>query len=456
MVANQDSPHADSPDNGSPADVIVIGGGAVGCFAAYYLQRRGARVTIVERDMIGSGASSGNCGYLCPGHVMPLCGPGAIREALPMLLRRGGALSVPLRYDPSLWKWLAQFSRKCSASHRETASLARHALLKRSDELMREFLTDCDFDCLWQKRGLLVVHRSDRTMDHFATTAERLRSDFDIAMRRLGPQDLQSLEPNLVDGLAGGWLFENDSHVHPGMLMQGLKASLLNAGVRILESTEVTQIVRQDGRICGLETSAGKLQASQYLLATGAESPRLASSLGVRLPIVPGKGYSMDFPMENIRTSDQGSAVAPPTVPIIFEDSHVAITPLGDRLRVGSTMQLTGYDRTIDANRVAMIRDDAQSYLRCDLPASATTVWAGWRPMSADGIPSIDRSLVASNVYVASGNGMIGLSTAAASGELVTHLMLGDNPIIDPTPYSIQRFCRDQRVRSLGSTRNAC
>lgn len=413
-------------------DVIVVGGGVVGCWTAIYLLRQGCRVRLLDRDRIGSGASTGNCGYVCPSHVLPLCGPDAIRDAVSQLVHRSGALSVPPRWDPTLWRWLVRFAGHCTASHQQHAAKARHELLQWSMALYREFISQTGLDCQWQERGLLMVHRHARAMDGFAATADRLRTEFGLSPLRLDGEKLNEHEPALVDGLAGGWLFPGDTHLDPQKLIAGLRMEIIAGGGEILESTTVERIDVERGRVTSLQTSAGPMKAQQYVLTTGAESPRFAKPLGCVLPIVPGKGLSMTF----------ASSPEMPSTPMIFEDSHVAVTPMGDQFRVGSTMQFIGYNRDINPARLKMIRDKAQDYLTGKLPTEPVSKWAGWRPMVVDDLPCIDRCPAVSNAYVAAGNGMIGISTGSGTGRLIADMIGGQTPGIDPAPFSLRRFQR--------------
>lgn len=421
-----------------PIDVIVIGGGIVGCWTAMYLLRQGCRVRLIERDRIGAGASSGNCGYICPSHVLPLCGPGAVRDAVSQLISRSGALSVPPRWDPVLWRWLVRFAGHCTASHQQHAAAARHELLQWSMSLYREFVAQSGLDCQWQERGLMMVHRHARSMDGFEATARRLTSEFGLCPVRLDGDQLNQHEPALVDGLAGGWLFPDDTHLDPQKLLCGLRGEITAAGGEILESTTVQRIDVDRGKVTSLQTSAGPMTAQQYVLTTGAESPRFAKPLGCVLPIVPGKGLSMTFPASNTM----------PRTPMIFEDSHVAVTPLGNQFRVGSTMQFIGYNSDISPSRLRMIRDKAQSYLTERLPSEPSSTWSGWRPMAVDDLPCIDRCPAAANAYVATGNGMIGISTGSGTGRLISQMICNQQPSIDPEPFSLQRFrSRSQQRR---------
>lgn len=418
------------PVDVGPVDVIVIGGGIVGCWTAMYLLRQGCRVRLLERDLLGAGASSGNCGYVCPSHVLPLCGPDAVRDAVSQLLHRSGALSVPLRWDPALWRWLARFAGHCTASHQQHAATARHELLRWSMTLYREFLAETGLDCHWQERGLTMVHRHARSMDGFQKTADRLTSEFGLCPVRLDGDRLNQHEPALVDGLAGGWLFPDDTHLDPQKLLHGLREEITAAGGEIMESTAVHRIDVDRGQVTSLQTSGGPMTAQKYVLTIGAESPRFAKPLGCTLPIVPGKGLSMTFP----------STAGMPRTPMIFEDSHVAVTPMGGQFRVGSTMQFIGYNRDISPSRLRMIRDKAQSYLTERLPTEPASTWSGWRPMVIDDLPCIDRCPAAANAYVATGNGMIGISTGSGTGRLISEMICQQNPSIDPEPFSLRRF----------------
>ena len=251
-------------------DVIVIGGGVIGCFVADQLCDRGCRVTIVERDRIGSGASLGNCGYICPSHVLPLCGPGAIRQALPALLRRGGALSIPLRFDPPLWRWMFRFARACSGGGHARSSVARHDLLRQSDQMYRGLLASGSLRCQWQRNGLLMVHARRESYEHFGATARRLHDEFGVESQGHAGDQLTRLEPSLKDGLAGGWWFPGDSHLHPGELMNAMRDRLIGRGVTLMEDAEVLDWRIESGEVQSVATSRGSVVGEHYVLTTGA------------------------------------------------------------------------------------------------------------------------------------------------------------------------------------------
>ncbi|NQV23726.1 MAG: FAD-dependent oxidoreductase [Rhodopirellula sp.] len=409
---------------------IVIGGGLIGCSSAYYLCRAGWAVTLLERQRIGSGASHGNCGYVCPSHAMPLSGPGVVAHTLPSLFQRDAPLSIPLRFDPSLWKWLLQFTRQCTNDRMMHAAKGRNALLASSMTLYREIVQEESVDCEWTDRGLLLVYKSARDFSGYKATADLLKREFGIDAVPYGGEEVKTLEPALKSGMAGGWHFPGDAHVRPDKLLAGLKQAIQRHGGTIREDVEVLSLDREGGRIVSVKTSQGSFAADVTVLATGAEAPQFASAIGLRLPIQPGKGYSLTMPP--LRNQ--------PKIPMIFEEHHVAVTPLESGFRVGSTMEFCGYDRSINAERLALLRKSAAAHLEEPLPAVVDEEWAGWRPMSVDGLPCIGCAPGASNLIVAAGNGMIGLATAPATGKLVAEIASEQTPHIDATPYSLSRF----------------
>jgi len=413
-----------------PRAAIVIGGGLVGLWSTWYLLREGWNVTVLERQAIGSGASHGNCGYVCPSHVMPLSGPGVIRNTLPSLLKPSGALSIPLRFDPALWNWLFRFSRQCNAPRMAQAAIGRHALLSSSMSLYRDFVKAEAIECQWQDEGLLLVFRSSAHFDHYAATANRLRDEFGVRVTPYEREAVRDLEPTLRAGMAGGWHYPDDAHLRPDLLLGELRRVVEQRGGVIREHVDVQSIRREGSRVVGLETSAGSLAADLFVLATGAETPRFAKSLGCRIPIQPGKGFSFT----TARLANQ------PKIPMIFEEQHVAVTPLADAFRVGSTMQFTGYDRSLDRKRLGLLRRSAEQHLSEPLPTEVQENWSGWRPMVYDGLPCIDRAPAASNLIVAAGNGMIGLASSPATGKLVAEIASHHTPHLDPIPYSLARF----------------
>ena len=221
--------------------------------------------------------------------------------------------------------------------------------------------------------------------------------------------------------------FECDKHVNPAALMKSWRELNESRGVEYHEGCAVTGFRTEPGRIAGLETNQGDMDADAVVLATGALGPRLARKLGIRLHIQPGKGYS-------ITTTRPETC---PAIPMIFHDHRVGVTPLSDSYRLGSTMEFSGYDTRLNRKRIELLERGAAHYLH--QPRGETTLdeWYGWRPMMADGIPRIGPGGSFKNLVVAAGHSMLGTSMGPATGKLVAELLSGTEPHIDATPYQL-------------------
>jgi D-amino-acid dehydrogenase len=409
--------------------VVVIGGGVIGAACAYYLSRSGWNVTVVDQGAFGKGCSHGNCGFVVPSHVLPLAMPGAVRGALKALVQRNSPFSIKLRFDPALWGWLYRFARRCNAHDMIESGRAIHALLQSSRSLYDELMRDEALDCEWQTRGLLFVFRTPEAMEHYAETDRLMRASFGMGAKRYDGSELAALEPALKPGLAGGWHYEMDAHLRPDRLMTGWRRVLEARGVVVHEQCAMAGFVSAGSEALAIRMAGGDIAADAFVVATGAWSPLLNRYLGCRLPIQPGKGYSITMPRP----------AKCPSIPLMFEEHRVAVTPMQSGYRLGSTMEFAGYDSSLNRARLELLRDGARHYLQEPDCEPVQEEWYGWRPMTPDGKPIIDRSPVFTNVLIAAGHNMLGLSMAPATGKLIAELLGGTAPHIDPAPYAVRR-----------------
>jgi D-amino-acid dehydrogenase len=414
----------------SAGRVVVVGGGVIGASCAYYLCRSGWQVTVLDQGEFGRGCSHGNCGFVCPSHVLPLAAPGAVRSAFKALFQPAGPLSIKLRFDPGLWAWLARFAGRCNLHDMLEAGRAIKALLDSSRALYEELFKQEPFDCEWQTRGLLFVLQTPGAMEHFGETDRLLHEHFGVGARRLDAGALVALEPALKPGLAGGWYYERDGHLRPDKLMTSWRRVLEARGVVIRPACAVQAIVPDRGLASAVATSQGEIPAEAFVVATGAWTPLLRQSLGCRVPIQPAKGYSLTMPRP----------ARCPVLPLIFEEHRVAVTPMASGYRLGSTMEFAGYDTTLNPRRLAYLKAAAAHYLHEPCSEPIQEEWYGWRPMTYDGKPVIDRSPTRPNVVIAAGHNMLGLSMAPATGQLVADLLNRETPHLDTVPFSARRF----------------
>jgi D-amino-acid dehydrogenase len=410
--------------------VVVVGGGVVGACSAYYLARAGWRVTVVDRGAFGAGCSHANCGYVCPSHVLPLATPGAVWSTFKTLFWKNSPLKVrPLVVLKNLG-WFLNFARKCNERDMLAAGAAIQALLNSSRALFDELIRSEQIACEWEAKGLLFVFQSAKAFEHYSHTDELLAETFAMPAKRFDADGLVQLEPALKPGCAGGYLYQSDGHLRPDKLMNELRRVLVEKGVTFRENCEMTGFVTEGGRAKAVRTAGGDIDADQVVVAAGAWTPLLNRELGCRVPIQPGKGYSVTMPRPAVC----------PTYPLIFEEHRVAVTPFPSGYRIGSTMEFAGYDDRMNRSRLSILTEGAKAYLRDPLAEPVQEEWWGWRPMTFDGLPVIDRAPAASNVLIAAGHNMLGLSMATATGKLVAESLGGEKPHVDPKPYSLGRF----------------
>ncbi len=282
-------------------------------------------------------------------------------------------------------------------------------------------------DAEWETRGLLFVFRSAGPMEHYAETDRLLREGFGVSATRYDGEAVVHLEPALKPGLAGGWYYPGEAHLRPDKLLASCRSLLQSRGVTIRAQCGFQGLDREGNRARGVVTAKGTMPAEAIVIATGAWTPLLARQLGCRIPIQPGKGYSITMPRPT----------PCPAIPLIFEEHRVVATPMKSGYRLGSMMEFAGYDTTLNPGRLELLRAGARCYLQKPYTEPVLEEWYGWRPMTADGKPIIGRAGTLENVFVAAGHNMLGLSMAPATGKLIAELLGGTAPHIDPTAYQI-------------------
>lgn len=411
-------------------DVIVVGGGVIGVACAHYLAAAGLAVTVIDQGGIGGACSSGNCGYVCPSHVLPLTEPGAVGMALKSLFTPNAPFRVKPRLDPALWKWMWEFAKRCT--HRQMLEAGRHlqAILDASIAEYRRLVREEGLDCQWTEKGLLYVLRTERGMKAFAETDRLLTDHFGVPAVRLDGAALPAFDPALRSGLAGAFHYPGDASLRPDRLMGSWAGILADRGVRFVDHCRLDAVHRSDGRVTGLETSRGRLRAERYVFAVGAWSPRIAGELGCPIPIEQGKGYSVTMHRPD----------PCPVHPMLFPEHRVGVSPFHDGYRLGSMMEFAGYDTSIPARRIAQLRESAAPYLVAPVGAGPEETWYGWRPMTWDSLPIIGPVPRLANALLATGHNMLGISLATATGRLVAELVTGSTPHLDPAPFSPDRF----------------
>jgi len=416
--------------------VVIVGAGVVGLACAHYLRRAGYQITVVEKGRIGGECSHANCGYICPSHVLPLTEPGAFKVALASLFKADAPFRVKPQARPELAMWMMQFAKRCTHPQMLKAAAPLKAILDSSMREYKRLVYGEGISCEFRELGLLYVLRSEAAMTNFAKTDQLLRDEFGVGATRIEGPDLPALDPALKEGLAGAFHYEGDCHLRPDLLNRNWAANLRGWGVTFIEDCEVTSVDRTNssgnpgGKIYGLETSRGPLVADEFVFALGARSALFAKQLGCRIPIEPGKGYSvtMSRPKQC------------PIYPMLFPEHKIGVTPFKRGYRLGSMMEFAGFDASIPERRIEQLRRSAEPYLLEPHTEYEQERWYGWRPMTWDSLPIIGRVPGLANASLCTGHNMLGLSLAPASGRLLAEIVVGEAPHIAAEAFSPDRF----------------
>ncbi len=423
------------------SDVVIIGGGIIGLACAYYLVKAGRQVRVIEQDKIGSGASHGNCGLIYPSNLSPLCAPGTIKHEIKHFLKRTSPLYVKPSFDPARFQWLFAFARKCNATHFNHAMRARHEMLHHSQTLYDQLFDHEHLDGDFEKKGILLVYKNKAEWeDHAKSNA--LLEPYGLEAKPVVGDDLFELEPALRTDLYGAWYHPVDSHMRPDRFLTELKNLLIGHGVFVEEDCRLDRFELDKGAVKALQTTTANFSADSYVLAAGAWTPQITHQLGLKIPIQPGKGYSltMDMPAHETSISSADRPRQCPRIPSYFYERRVVATPWKSGFRLGGTMEFSGFNDIVHRERLENLKTAAREYLKTPPAETVQEEWIGLRPMTYDDLPIIDRAPDHKNLILATGHGMMGITMAPSTGRLVTELITGSDPHIDPEPYSIKRF----------------
>ena len=407
--------------------VTVVGAGIAGLCCAYYLRKRDVEVTILDSAHVGarSASSWGNGGWIAPAQAGPLPEAGLTVYGLRALVRADSALYFRPSYLPHLTPWLLRFWTYCNQRDYDSGTAALAALGKRSFQLVDEMVDDgVEFD-LWKLGMVCATSKPEE-----ARKVLRSLEGYDLPDDILGEDEIKAIEPSLNDRVKAGFHLEGQWNVKADTMTVGLGSKLREMGVEIVEEAEVTGFDRTDGAVRAAHTTKGDVTADAFVLAAGSWTAPLARKLGVSIPMEPGKGYSF--------------LLRPKVMPrhgILFADIHAGVTPLGDRIRIGGTMEFSGYDLSIDGRRISNLFRLASDYVELESP-DYDEPWAGLRPMTVDGLPILDWAGPYRNAYVATGYSMLGMTLSEPGGEALAEMITtGRRPELFE-PFRIDRFPR--------------
>lgn len=410
---------------------LIIGGGIAGLFSAYFLQKEGIEVTIIDRDDLESNCSTGNAGMIVPSHIIPLAAPGMISKGISWMFSSKSPFYIHPRLDAKLLKWCLQFYKSANPAHVEKSIPYLKNLSLLSKALYQEFKDEHpDSSIALQEKGLMMIYQTE-AMEKEEVEFAHLANQHGLVADVLSPEDLRKIEPNLEVKARGAVLFPGDAHLDPGKLYGFLKTYLKDQGVKFLTNTQVTGFEKKGSQVTAVITDQGKIEAEKVILCGGSWSGELGKMLGFYLPMMGGKGYS--FIQENKPEILQAS---------ILTEKKVAVSPYGDFIRFGGTMEIAGTDQKINLNRVKGIFESINQFypaFEAKFPEKEK-IWKGLRPCSPDGLPYIGFAPGYSNVLVNSGHSMMGVSLAPASGKIIRELHQQKDSSLEIKGFEVGRF----------------
>jgi D-amino-acid dehydrogenase len=411
---------------------IVIGGGVIGLSSAYYLRQSGWDVTVIDQSDFLNNCSYGNAGYVCPSHFIPLASPGIVQQGLRWMLNPKSPFYIQPRLSWPLIDWGLKFVRSATSRNVEEAAIPLRDAALVSQRCYEELTRTPGFDFSYEHKGLFEYFLTKEKAAHGHELVEKALS-LGLDTAYLTAEEVQALEPHTRLNIQGAVLFRCDAHLYPNKLMRNFIEWMKTHGVDLRPSEAVQRFEKNNGRIQRVITAKNAYEADMVVLATGSWSRETAQLLDLKLPLMPGRGYSLTLENSPYKLN----------YPAILVEGRVAITPMdGNKIRFGGTMEITTTDRPPQMSRVEGILASVKKFLP-DFTIPKPTmdqVWYGYRPCSPDGLPYIGRLKKIPNCIVATGHAMIGLSLGAGTGLFVRQLANEEATSMDLSAFRVERF----------------
>ena len=416
--------------------IIVLGSGVVGVTSAWYLAQAGHDVTVIDRQpAAGMETSFANAGQVSPGMSAPWAAPDTPRKAILWMMMRHRPLVFWPVPDRALIDWVTRFLGNCNAESyaRNKGRMVR--LAEYSRDRLRDLRTVTAITYDEGQRGLLQLFRTQKQADHVSEDTAVL-DELGVPYTVLDRAGCIAQEPALAAVSAkfvGGLRLPGDETGDAHIFTQRLADMAQAAGVVFRYGMAIERLLAESGRITGVVTSAGTLTADSYVVALGSYSPALLRAVGIDLPVYPVKGYSITMPI-----ADEADA---PVSTVMDETFKVAITRLGDRIRVGGTAELAGFSNTLREPRRRTLIHSVTDLFPHGGDVSRAKFWTGLRPMTPDGPPVIGPTKIA-NLWLNTGHGTLGWTMSCGSGALLADLMSGHRPNIEHEDLALGRYAR--------------
>ncbi len=410
---------------------IIIGGGVVGLSSAYYLKESGWDVTIIDKTDLSDSCSYGNLGMIVPSHFVPLAMPGMISQGIKWMFNSRSPFYVKPSLNFDLINWGLKFVKSATDKNVEQSAIPLRDINLLSKSLYEALAAKPGFDFALEKKGIMMYFKTPKVEEEEIHLAHRAQS-MGLDVEPLSKQQAQALEPAIDLDILGAVHYRCDAHLYPNKLIAQLIDYLKNAGVKFETNSPVEKIIKQGGVIKKVITANGSFEADVVVMAAGSWLPQLTKMVGLSIPLMPGKGYSF---MQNNPAKQLN-------IPSIFCEARVAVTPMNGGIRFGGTMEIAPVNSKVNMKRVEGIINSIPKYfsnVQLDLPQEKD-VWYAFRPCTPDGVPYIGSSKKISNLFIAGGHAMSGLSLGPASGKLIAELVNGQQTSMDIKAFDPERF----------------
>jgi D-amino-acid dehydrogenase len=414
--------------------VLVLGGGVIGVSVAYYLARAGHAVEVVERQQAaGLETSFANAGEISPGYSSPWAGPGVPLKAIKWMLMHHSPLVIKPMLDPAMWVWGAQMLRNCTTERYKINKARMVRIAEYSRDCLKELRSEIAIDYDARQQGTLQLFRTQKQMDGAAKDIEILQKS-GVPFQVLDREGYLQYEPALSDvkeKFVGALRLPGDETGDCFKFTQALAAEAEKLGATFRYGTAIDGIDHAGGEISGVRTAAGTLTADRYIVALGSYSTKMLAPLGIRTPVYPVKGFSITVPITHNEKAPEST---------IMDETHkVAVTRLGDRIRVGGTAQLSGFNLDLEEGRRRTLEFVVQDLFPEGGDVAKASFWTGLRPMTPDGTPIIGATKFP-NLMLGTGHGTLGWTMAAGTGRVMADLVSGRKPEIDIEGLTVARY----------------
>ncbi len=417
-----------SPDR----HTVVVGAGVIGVCCAYFLAKRGTRVTVLERDQIGGAASYGNAGSIAPGHP-PINKPGRVRQALKSLLDPLSPLYVAPRFDPVLARWLWSFSRTCTEEHVDYSMKILAPLGHASRALFDELIQTEHLCCYFCRGGYYEIYLTESGFKS-AEKERRMLSRFAFHPEVVSGAQLREREPAINDRVVGGIFYPEAATINPYQFVLEMAKRAERYGATFRTTSEVVSLRNANDRVQGVQLRNGEsIDADSVVLTAGSYSVPLLQGLGIRFPLQAAKGYHRDC-----ETKPGGAPLL--THACVLGENMVFCTPMDGFVRFAGTLELSGVNHDIRRPRLEQLTKAAGRYLKTMEDATVKSEWCGLRPCLPDGLPAVGAVSRYPGLFVATGHAMMGLTLGPITGKLISECVLDVSPSIDTASLRPDRF----------------